>query len=115
MKNRYSNSVFAAAAALCAASAVWAAPGRSITFHAPFAFTAGVSKLPAGDYALAEDDVQHVVYLTNEHNGKTVMMLPEAILAAADAAGPSVRFVKSGDEYNMKAVRMEGTEAFHLP
>ena len=51
----------------------------SIEEQRGFAFGVGASKLPAGDYALAEEGAQRIVYLTNEETGATLIVLPRGV------------------------------------
>lgn len=92
--------------------AVTAAPVRRVIVQVPFAFVAGSSRLPAGQYVVAQDDADRTVYVTNLKTGAAVVVLGEGNLASSDGLRTSVNFVKVNDEYFMKVVRVAGSSGF---
>jgi hypothetical protein len=90
------------------ALAVTAAPTRKVIVQVPFAFVAGSSRLPAGQYAVAEDEADKAVFVTNLQTGAAVVLLAEGNTGTSDGTRTSVNFVKVGNEYFMKVIRVAG-------
>ena len=112
MKKLVSNCVLALAAVLSTGAAFGA--GTGITVHVPFDFVAGASKLPAGDYYVAQEGPQGVVFITNLQTRTSFAMMPESSLLTGASAQPGVSFVKVGGNYIMKVVRVENGRGFQM-
>ena len=107
MKTRILKCLFALSAT---ALAVTAAPVRRVIVQVPFAFVAGSSRLPAGQYAVSQDQADKAVYVTNLQTGTAVVVLAEGSMAASDGNRTSVNFVKVGNDYFMKVIRIAGSD-----
>ncbi len=91
---------------------VFGAPVRRVIVQVPFNFVAGSSRLPAGSYAVAQDDADRAVYITNLQTGTGVVVLAEGSTGGQDAMRTTVNFVKVNNEYFMKVVRIAGASGF---
>ena len=87
-------------------------PTRRVIVQVPFAFVAGSVRLPAGQYTVTQNDAEKAVYITNVQSGVSIVALSEADVANTGGTQTSVNFVKVGNEYFMKVVRIAGSQGF---
>ena len=114
MKKLIATGVLALSAIGSSTAAFGGPMGRGITVHVPFEFTASGSKLPAGDYYVAQDEIQSVVFLTNLQNRTSVAVLPESNTLSNSNVEPGANFVKTETGYVLKTVHVEGGRGFLL-
>jgi hypothetical protein len=98
-----------AAAALTATSAI-ASETRVAVLHVPFAFTAGQTDMPAGDYSISKTE-QRILFLRTA--GKTVALLPVGSTAASPLGSNStLRFERVGGRAVLTEVLVDGAEGY---
>jgi hypothetical protein len=77
----------------------------------PFAFTAGKTAMPAGEYTVSETDT-HVVTI---RGAKSAVMVLAAPGAESDNETNALGFERTGKGFSLRAVRAAGRPASVLP
>jgi hypothetical protein len=94
----------------CAALA--GAAEANLVVKVPFSFIAGSTVLPAGDYAISQDERGAYVQITNVQTRMSVITVPEARVSADGKDRSAVQFIRVGGQYHIKVVRIAGTPGF---
>jgi hypothetical protein len=83
------------------ATSAWASPATDIDVKVPFAFKAGASTLPAGNYRVTEANSGYLL-IRGEKGG--VFVPRNAFVLDTDESGKtSMKFNRSGDKYVLQA------------
>jgi hypothetical protein len=80
--------------------------GESLRVSVPFAFTAGKTSLPAGDYTVYEDEDNHLLTIRGD-KGSILLLGTPGTTAATTALG----FQRTGKGYALTSVHSAGRTA----
>ncbi len=103
----------AVAVLLLAAGQSMAATVVSATI--PFEFTAGASKLPAGQYEVSQDSTSAVLTLRKVDSGESTLT-PYVTRLARRVGDPSTVLVfdKVGDQYTLSEIHVTGIDGYYV-
>jgi hypothetical protein len=78
-----------------------------IQFSAPFAFTAGLATLPAGDYLVSKQGDSSGVYLIGSRTGAaSAMVIARGGEASGAATKPNVNFMRQDGKYYLASIAL---------
>ena len=98
--------MIAATVVLLSATSVFAqAPNMRV--HIPFAFSAGETRLPAGDYRILRDPTFYVFRMEPEDGRAIYLPIPRTFVHSKQASG-SLYFHKYGDQYFLHKIDAGG-------
>lgn len=101
--------VFTFAMSLSTAMAFTLHPGYGVEANIPFAFNAGETQLPAGNYIIVRtSDVDPAMKLTNENSNISVFLPVEDMAEMNGSETSELVFNKIGDKDFLSEVRTDG-------
>jgi hypothetical protein len=97
--------MFAVVAWFSVSAGLAMAQNPQIHVSVPFDFTAGASRLPAGDYVVSTGMSPNSTWIRNENTKESVILFSHPVIARASAApGASLMFHRYGDQYFLHQV-----------
>ena len=107
-------SLLAVLAGIAAVPAMAQAEQR-IDFSSPFAFTAGLATLPAGDYAITKQGDNSGIYLiASRAGGPSAMVIAHAGDAGTTTAKPNVNFTQHDGKYYLDSIALANGQVVML-
>src|SRR6516164_8295745 len=100
---------FIAALFLALVSASLHAQTMNMRATIPFAFRAGETVMPAGDYIIRHS--VHQLVLHKESGGPSILLLTNAALRRTPSPGSRVNFSRYGERYFLSSVWSQGSGA----
>jgi hypothetical protein len=110
MKLSIKVAMIAATVILLSATSVFAQTSR-IRIHVPFAFDAGNTHLPAGDYRVAKDTLFQWVVLEKEGGSTIFLTTHRPFTGGTMKENGALTFDKYGDKYFLRKFSTPGTGA----
>ena len=106
MKNTFRIAMLAPAVVLLSAASAFAQT-PTMRVHIPFAFAAGESRLPAGDYRISMDPTFHR-FLVEREGGSAIYLLAQRTSHHSQEDRGALMFDKYGDRYFLRTVATAG-------
>lgn len=107
MKNLCLTTLMLAALAAIAAVPAAAQLHDRVEFSSPFAFTAGMATLPAGQYTITKQGDNSGIYvISNRNGGVAVMVIAHPGEQAAPTSRPNVSFNPRDGRYYLETVAL---------
>lgn len=112
MKNRITGMTLALVAA---AGMALPATAGGVRVNVPFAFEAGKTTLPAGNYVIESSTFGGGISVWNADVNDTILLTTTPAGNPNAPKAPALIFEKLGDSYRLAEVRMAGSQAVAVP